>query len=62
MLYNHFHQQEEFLGEANIYAAAYAIFLQPDNIPPSLEDDIHRLEQQNQHPSDNSAKNATPYY
>ena len=62
MLYNHFHQQEEFLGEADIYAAAYAIFLQPDNIPPSLEDDIHRLEQQSQHPSDNSAKNATPYY
>ena len=62
MLYNHFHQQEEFLGEADIYVAAYAIFLQPDDSPPSLEDDIHRLEQQNQHPSDNSAKNATPYY
>ena len=44
MLYNHFHQEEEFLGEADIYAAAYATFLQPDDVPPSLEDDIHRLE------------------
>ena len=27
------------------FTAAYAAFLQSGNIPPSLEDDIHRLEQ-----------------
>ena len=33
-------------GTCSTYAEAYAIFLQSGNIPPSLEDDIHRLEQQ----------------
>ena len=44
-----FHREEELQGEADTYADAYATFLQSDNLPPSLEDDIHRLEQQNQH-------------
>ena len=50
MLYKPFRQEEELLQEADTYAAAYATF-------PSLEDDIHRLEQQNQHSSpDDSAE------
>ena len=55
MLYKPFHQEEELLQEADTYAAAYATFLQSDDVPPSLEDDIHRLEQQNQHPSDDDS-------
>ena len=51
MLYKPFHQEEELLAGAGTYAAAYATFLQSDNLPPSLEDDVHRLEQQSQHVS-----------
>ena len=54
MLYKHF-CQEELLGEADTYAAAYATFLKSDDVPPSLEDGIHRIEQQNQHPSDDDS-------
>ena len=55
MLYKPFRQEQELLGEVDTYAVAYAAFLQSDNVPPSLEDDIHRLEQQNQHPSDDES-------
>ena len=55
MLYKPFRQEEELLQEADTYAAAYATFLQSDNVPPSLEDDIHRLEQQTQHLSDDDS-------
>ena len=55
MLYKPFRQEEELLQEADTYAAAYATFLQSDDVPPSLEDDIHRLEQQNQHLSDDDS-------
>ena len=51
MLYKPFHHEEELLAGAGTYAAVYATFLQSDNLPPSLEDDIHRLEQQGQHAS-----------
>ena len=52
MLYKPFHQVDELLGESDTYAAAYAIFLQSGNAPRSLEDDIHRLQQQSEHPSE----------
>ena len=52
MQYKPFRQEEELQQEADTYAAAYATFLQSDDVPPSLEDNIHRLEQQNQHLSD----------
>ena len=55
ILYKPFHQEEELLGKADTYAATYATFLQTNDIPPSLEDDIQRLEQQNQHPSDDDS-------
>ena len=38
-------RREELLGDSDSYAAAYAIFLQSGNVPPSLEEDIHQLEQ-----------------
>ena len=46
MFYKPFHYEEELLGEADTFADAYATFLQSDDVPTSLEDDIHRLEQQ----------------
>ncbi len=46
MLHKPFRRQEELLADCDSYATAYAVFLQSGNIPPSLQDDIHRLEQQ----------------
>ena len=40
-----FRRQEELLGEHLTYAAAYEAFLQSGSVPPSLQEDIHRLEQ-----------------
>lgn len=61
MLHKSFHAIEELQGDCISYAAAYAIFLQSGSIPPSLEDDIHRLEQQNQHSDeDNPQKQSEP--
>ena len=48
MLYKPFRQVQELLGEYVTFAAAYAEFLQLGNVPASLEDDIHRLEQSSQ--------------
>ena len=45
MLHVPFRLQDELLGDNDTFTAAYATFLQSGNIPPSLEDDIHRLEQ-----------------
>ena len=47
MLYKPSRREEELLGEADTHANAYATFLQCD-VPPSLADVIHRLEQQSQ--------------
>ena len=54
MLYKPFRREEELLGEADTYADAYATFLQCDDVPPSLENDIHRVEQQSQSGDDNA--------
>ena len=43
-----FRRQENLLGEHATYTAAYAAFLQSGSVPPSLEDDISRLDQMNQ--------------
>ena len=43
MLHIPFHREEELLGDSDSYAAAYAIFLQSGNVPPSLKGDIHQL-------------------
>ena len=39
-----FRQLDDLLGECDTHSAAYAVFLQTGNVPPSLGDDFHRLE------------------
>lgn len=46
MLYWPFCQQQTIIAGFDTYAEAYTDFLQSGNVPPSLLDDIHRLEQQ----------------
>ena len=46
MLYRPFCQQQTIIAGFDTYAEAYTDFLQSGNVPPSLLDDIHRLEQQ----------------
>ena len=48
MLHVPFRRLNELLGGDNTFAAAYATFLQSGSIPPSLEEDIHRLQQAEQ--------------
>lgn len=52
MLHRPFRLVEERLGGCASYVFAYALFLLSGNIPPSLVDDVDRLEQQNQHYDD----------
>jgi len=40
-----FRHMSDLLGENESYAAAYRQMLQSANLPPSLEEDVHRLEQ-----------------
>jgi len=54
MLHIPFRLLNELLGDHDTFTAAYAAFLQSGNIPPSLEDDIHRLEHLPQQPSENT--------
>ena len=54
MLHIPFRQEEELLGDSDSHAAAYAIFLLSGSVPPSLEEDIHRLEQQSSGSEDNT--------
>ena len=51
MLHVPFRHQSELLGNHTTFTAAYADFLQSGSIPSSLEDDIHRLQQLSQQPS-----------
>ena len=54
-----FRHVEEVKGAFRTFAEAYASFLHSGNIPPSLEDDIHRLEQlQNQTTEDDQDSDA----
>ena len=46
MLHKPFRHVDELKADLNTFAEAYTLFLHSGNIPPSLEDDIHRLEQQ----------------
>ena len=45
-------QISDLLGEHTTYAMAYATFLQSTDVPHSLEDDIRRLAEQDDEPSD----------
>ena len=50
------HHKSELLGTNTTFTAAYAEFLQSGNIPTSLEDDIHRLQQSSQQPSEDDTE------
>ena len=56
MLHVPFRNQRELLGNHTTFTAAYAEFLQSGSIPPSLEDDIHRLQQSSQEPSEDDTE------
>ena len=51
MLHVPFRHQSELLDNHTTFTAAYADFFQSGSIPSSLEDDIHRLQQLSQQPS-----------
>lgn len=48
MKHKPFHQMSELLAGKDNYAEAYSIFLLCGNVPPSLTDDIYRLQQHTQ--------------
>ena len=52
MLHMPFRHQSELLSGNTTFTAAYANFLQSGSIPSSLEDDIHRLQELSQQPSE----------
>ena len=54
MQHKPFRQLNDLLGEFETHAATYAAFLQSGNVPPSLHDDVHRLEQETQPTEDNT--------
>lgn len=55
MLHVPFCRQEELLRTNDKYSESYSVFLHSGSVPPSLEDDIHQLDQQSQQtPEDDS--------
>lgn len=54
MLHVAFRQMSDLLGENNTYAAAYAQMLRSTNLPPSFEEDVHRLDQVGSHENDDT--------
>ena len=58
MQHKPFRHVEELKGVCATFAEAYAVFLHSGNIPPSLEDDIHRLEQQENQTTENDDQDA----
>ena len=44
MLYRSFRRLDKLLGSADTHSAAYTVFLLSGAVPPSLADDIQRLE------------------
>ena len=44
MLHQPFRHLDELLGGLETHSQAYSAFLQSSTVPPSLADDIHRLE------------------
>ena len=56
MQHKPFRQLSDLLGEFETHVAAYAAFLQSGNVPPSLHDDIHHLEQETQQPTEDNTE------
>ena len=48
MLHRPFREYQQLKAECDTFAEAFAGYLQSGNIPPSLEDDLYRLQQQQQ--------------
>ena len=48
MKHKSFHQLTDLLAGHSTYTEAYAAFLQTENVPVSLEEDIFRLQQHQQ--------------
>ena len=44
MLHQPFRHLDELLGDSETHSESYTAFLQPSTVPPSLADDIRRLE------------------
>ena len=56
MQHKPFLQLSDLLGEFETHVAAYAAFLQSGNVPPSLHDDVYRLEQETQQPTEDNTE------
>ena len=52
MLHRPFREYQQLKAGCDTYAEAFAGYLQSGSIPPSLEDDLYRLQQQQQHQQD----------
>ena len=62
MLHKPFCALADLLAGYDTYSAAYAAFLQPGSVPPLLEDDLYRLQQQAQHQCEDSNTEVSHYY
>ena len=54
MLHQPFRQVDELLGSSDNYSDAYTLYLQTGRVPPSLADDIRRLEAAGRNHQDNN--------
>ncbi len=54
MLHQPFRQVDELLGMSDMHSAAYSLFLRSGTVPPSLADDIQRLEAARRGSDDNN--------
>ena len=57
MLHVPFRHVDQLMGSCDTFTEAYAIFLQSGNVPPSLEDDIRRLNEHQLAEEDNEDAN-----
>ena len=62
MIHQPFCQVDELLGAFDKHSSAYHQFLRCGKVPPSLTDDIHRLELESHSTDiDEKVKNSYPY-
>ena len=62
MMHQPFRRREELLGESDSHAEAYSIFLRSGAPPPSLADDISRLEAMQRENRETNAEEVSLYY
>ena len=56
MLHKPFRDESELIEDCTSYVDAYTTYLNSGNIPPCLQDDIHRLQQQSNDSSQEQAE------